>query len=156
MHFSTSMVAKGRADELYSWWSDYTDGVIDDSRFTKVERRIVSRDGNSVVMDDVFSRPLRFVDRVVVTLRPPDGIEFHSDSRVWRVDGRYSFIQKDSGTEATVDVDLQPQGIWRIAFALPFVKKRIEREFREDLKGHLEQFEADNFRAGSGEGSGGT
>ena len=69
MHFSASMTAVGRPEQLYSWWSDYTDGVIADSSFTKVERRIVSREGNSIVMDDVFSRPLRFVDRG--TLIPP-------------------------------------------------------------------------------------
>ncbi len=156
MHFSTSMTARGRPGELYSWWSDYTDGVIDDSKFTKVERRIVSREGNSIVMDDVFSRPLRFVDRVVVTLLPPDGIEFHSDSSVWKVDGRYSFIQKNELTEATVHADIRPQGMWRFAFALPFVRMWIDREFREDLKGHLEQFEADNSMAGPGGGNAGT
>ncbi len=156
MHFSASMTAVGRPEQLYSWWSDYTDGVIADSSFTKVERRIVSREGNSIVMDDVFSRPLRFVDRVVVTLLPPDGIVFHSDSRVWKVDGRYSFIRKGDLTEATVHADIHPQGIWRIAFALPFVKKMIGREFREDLKGHLEQFEADSSVAGHGGGRGGS
>ncbi len=141
MLISTSMKVSGSAGELYSWWSDYTEGVIDNSRMTKVTRKIVSREGNRIVMDDTFTRPVRFVDRTVVDLKPPDTIQFHSESSVWILDGRYSFTQSGKQVEAKVQVNLMPQGIWRLVFALPFVKGRIIREFEEDLRGHLSDFE---------------
>ncbi len=144
MHISASRTLDGRADLLYSWWSDYTEGVIDDSRFTKVTRRIVSRNSDSLLMEDVFSRPFRFVDTVSVVLKPPDRIEFHSRSRVWNADGEYRFIQKDDKIDVSVDVELIPQGIWKIAFALPFVGGRIRREFEQDLSGHLGEFTKDS------------
>jgi hypothetical protein len=33
-------------------------------------------------MEDYFTKPLRFTDRIVVTLSPPDVIEFRGESRI--------------------------------------------------------------------------
>lgn len=143
MHIQTTMKAHGTVEQLFGWWSDYTEGVIDDRSFSRVTRRIVSRGADNFVLEDTFTRPVRFVDRTVVTLRPPDSILFSSDSRVWRVEGRYTFSQMDEMVQAQVEVELTPQGIWRIAFALPFVKGRVIREFNEDLSSHLAEFEKD-------------
>lgn len=148
MRVSHSMEARGSLSELFAWWSDYTDGVIDDTKFTKVTRKVLTREGNRIVFEDTFTKPIRFVDRTVVTIMPPDTIVFSSDSNVWKAEGRYSFSESQGRVTAAVAVDLMPQGIWKLVFALPFVKGRILREFREDLKGHLEEFERETQGSG--------
>lgn len=137
------MTVPGTVEQLFEWWSDYTDGVIDDRSFSKVTRRVVEKSSDRVLLEDTFTRPVRFVDLTVVTLKPPDSILFSSDSRVWKTEGRYSFRQTAEGVEAEVEADIEPQRLWKIAFAMPFVKGRITREFNEDLRSHLEEFERD-------------
>lgn len=133
----------GTVEALYNWWSDYTGGVIDDRRFSRVTREIISREGDTVVMKDTFTRPLRFTDTTTVKLVPPDRIEFSSDSSVWKAEGVYTFSQQGERVEAALEVHFRPQGLWRILFRLPFVKGRVIREFDEDLSGHLSEFEKD-------------
>ena len=147
MKLRTGKTVRGSASELYSWWSDYTPGVIDDRAYSKVTRKIVTKEQDRIVMDDFFTRPLKFVDRTVVTLSPPDRIEFSSESSVWKARGAYTFRQQGEFAEAVLEADLLPQGLWKIVFALPFVKRRVIREFDEDLSGHLEEFEKDTGRA---------
>lgn len=139
----------GTGRSLFAWWSDYTDGVIDDRSFSKVTRRVVSRDGERIRLEDTFTRPISFVDRTDVQLLPPDRIEFSSDSRVWKAKGRYTFSGEDMA-EASVEVELKPQGIFRLLFSLPFVRGRIVREFREDLEGHLREYAAEQGEDGTG------
>lgn len=151
MHIRSSMTVPGTVEQLFGWWSDYTDGVIDDRSFSKVTRRVVGKSEHRVVMEDTFTRPVRFVDRTVVTLKPPDTILFSSDSRVWKTEGRYGFRQTDEGVEASVEADIEPQRLWKIAFAMPFVRGRIVREFNEDLRSHLEEFERDMHSSPDGQ-----
>lgn len=152
MHIRASMTVPGTVEQLFQWWSDYTDGVIDDRSFSKVTRKIIGRSGDRVLMEDTFTRPVRFVDKTVVTLKPPDGITFSSDSRVWKTEGRYSFRQAGDKVEAAVEADIVPQRLWKVAFAMPFVRGRVVSEFNEDLRSHLEEFEREMRLLAEGHG----
>lgn len=143
MHIRVSASVTGTVQELFSWWSDYTEGVVDDDSFTSVTRKIVSREGQRIVMEDHFTKPLRFTDRVVVTLRPPDVIEFNGESRIWRTRGIYTFTQKGEDVEAVSDIVLKPKGIWKFALGLMMLSGRLSKGFYDDLKGHLDEFAAE-------------
>ncbi len=143
MHVTANARARGSVSELFRWWSDYTDGIVDEGGFASVTRKIISRDGSAILMEDYFSKPLKFVDRIAVTLKPPSVIEFRGESRIWKTQGVYTFTQNGDFVEAVSETDLSPVGIWKLIFSLPFVRGRIERGFREDLEGHLKEFEKD-------------
>jgi hypothetical protein len=141
VHVIAEARVKGSMSDLFGWWSDYTDGVVDEGGFASVTRKIVSRDRSTILMEDYFSKPLRFVDRITVTLKPPAVIEFTGESRIWKTRGIYTFSQEGDFVRAVSETDIEPVGVWKLVFSLPYVRSRIESGFREDLEGHLKEFE---------------
>jgi hypothetical protein len=145
---------EGPCAELFSWWTDYTDQDSVDSIYMKVSRRVLSREGNVVRMEDTFTWPLHFTDLSVAVLNPPGEVAFESESRLWNISGRYRM--RDEGSLCILEgmIELRPKGVWRIILNIPPARCWIRRGIMLDTRKHVNDFISDRLkgegRAGAG------
>ena len=153
MRIALRAMAAASASELFSWWTDYGPDDSVTNRYMMAQRNILSRDGNTVTMEDTFTRPFKFVDRTVAHIIPPGRVEFESRSRIWNVRGTYTMT--DEAGKARIDalIVLEPKGWWKIPLSLPPAKWRIRRAIEFDMQEHMRQF-AEYIRSVGGETDG--
>ena len=141
MHITVQERCTGSAQELYNWWTDYTEGEIEATRSIRVTRRIVSKEERKLLLEDRFRRPVPFTDITEVELLPEERkVRFHSRSSMWESNGIYTF-SGDNECTATLELDLKPRGLLRLFLLLPHGKRWFLRQFIDDLKAHLSEFE---------------
>lgn len=126
---------------LFDWWTDYGPEDSVANRYMTASRKILSRDGDTVTMEDTFTRPLKFVDRTVAHIIPPGRVEFESDSRIWNVSGTYAMTDEAGGARLDATIVLEPKGWWKIPLSLPPARLRIRKAIEFDMQEHMKQFE---------------
>lgn len=138
---------KGRAAEMYSWWSDYTEGEIESGGGMSVIRRIVSREGNTLVLEDRFRRPVPFTDITHVTLHPETlSISFISKSSMWNSTGTYRFMDEGEECSVSLDLSITPRGLLRLLLLLPPGRRWFISQFSRDIEGHMAEFQEERCR----------
>lgn len=137
-------VVEAPASELFRWWTDYGPGDSVSNRYMSATRKIISRDENTVLMEDTFTRPLRFVDRTVAHIFPPGRVEFESQSRIWKVRGTYTITDESGKARLDAVIELEPKGWWNFLLSLPPAIWRIRKAIEFDTQEHMKQF-ADYF-----------
>lgn len=115
--------------DVYAWCTDFRETDPDLSSISICSRRILSRDGKTVALEDHGILGMRLSARYAVRLHPPDRWEADSASRMGNGHNEYRLAPSDNGTRITITFDLRPRGVYRIpgAFAGPLLRVRLSR-----------------------------
>lgn len=118
------------------WWTDFQSGRGDHPFVPTQRRRVVSRDHDSVVMEDRV--PLLFFREKTVARVLADRVAFEGENTYAVFSGAYVFEPRGpDGTRVRLVADVQLKRVLRPAdrLAMPLVRALL----RADLRGHVRQ-----------------
>ncbi|MBX8644859.1 MAG: hypothetical protein KIY12_09115 [Thermoplasmata archaeon] len=127
------------AESFFAWWTDYSESDSVRNRYMSVTRRMVSRSLNEAVMEDTFSWPLHMTDRVHAFIGR-NSVSFTSVSRVWTVEGKYSFEASGGTCLFEGKINIRPRGIWKLVLNLPPARIWMRRGIAKDTEEHIDEF----------------
>lgn len=123
-------------DRAHAWWSDFREGRTDHGWIPGERRRILSRNGNEVQMEDSIRGMFR--ERTTATVEA-NAVRFRGENSLASFAGAYSFAPDGDGTSIALDVELElRRGLgWTSWIARPIAKLVIGM----DLAGHARDIE---------------
>lgn len=134
MHFDIAVGARGVTPHAaLVWWTDFRDGR-DDHRFLPSTRRILSRDHETVVMED--RAPFFFREKVVAHVGM-DRVTFEGENTFSTFTGCYSFEPRGpEGTRVRLVADVHLKRGLRFSqrAAEPIVRAILRADLRHHVK----------------------
>jgi hypothetical protein len=127
-------------DVFFSWWTDYSESDHAHSKRVTVERRVIVREGNTVLLEDRFLKPLRFTERIKVDMKPPERLYVHGENRMWFSVGTFTFKLEDGSVLMILDIEIRPRGLWKLLLLLPFIRWKVSDTFVQDIRDHISDF----------------
>ncbi|MDV3243957.1 MAG: hypothetical protein LYZ66_02130 [Nitrososphaerales archaeon] len=143
MRLEVSLTVDARMDELFGWWTDFTEWDHVHTSVVIGTRNITSREGNVFLIEDHYSKPIDLTVRWKILIRPPDTVIVKSDNRIWCSEGEYFFKEEKGGTRVTLRTELRPKGFWRLLLSPPIgllTSRMVRSYFIHDLQDHLTEF----------------
>ncbi len=141
LHFRKTSVVLAPIEEVFQWWTNYTE---EDHQYTKggaAIRRIVSNGDGEFEIEDEYIKPQKIIVRTWVSLKGQGRVEFSSVCKIFSASGAYSLTPEEGKTRIEVEVEVEPRGIWHAILLMPFAKHLITRYFDDDLDDHIEVFD---------------
>jgi hypothetical protein len=138
VHYTLERVVKAKPDELYDWFTTYTDQDHSGPNWPSdgsLQRTVLEQDNDHAVYRDRYGRmELEFH----VKKNPPRGIESEGVGRGITTHGRSNLSAVPEGTKVQLDLDFTPRGVGKLFF--PMMRGRLEKTINEDLDNHIKDF----------------
>lgn len=116
---------------VYAWCTEFRDDDPELSRVRLRTRRVISREGDLIEMEESGIMAFPFVARFHVRLRPPDGWEADARSNMGYTHNMYRLLSDTEGTRLEMTFDVHLTGPYRLfaPFARGFIVRKTSREW---------------------------